>query len=64
MRIKLFPKKIRDGEIQKVPYLLVVGDEEVKKRGVRVRERGKGDIGLMKLNKFLEKVKIEIESKR
>jgi len=50
-------KKIREGEIQKIPYLLVVGDKEVKEKSVRVRERGKGDIGIMKLKKFLEKIK-------
>jgi len=57
-------KKIRDGEIQKIPYLLVVGDKEMKSKSVRVRERGKGDIGIIKLNKFLEKVKMEIEKKK
>jgi len=57
-------KKIRDGEIQKIPYLLVVGDKEVKEKSVRIRERGKGDIGIMKLDKFLDKVKIEIERKK
>lgn len=47
-------KKIREGEIQKIPYLLVVGDKEMKTKAVRIRERGKGDIGIMKLNKFKE----------
>jgi threonyl-tRNA synthetase len=56
-------KKIRDGEIQKIPYLLVVGDKEMKEKSVRVREKGKGDIGVMKLTKFLEKAKGEIEKK-
>jgi threonyl-tRNA synthetase len=56
-------KKIREGEIQKIPYLLVVGDKEMKSKSVRVRERGKGDIGMMKINKFLDKVKKEIENK-
>ena len=56
-------KKIREGEIQKIPYLLVVGDKEIKQKSVRVRKRGKGDIGEMKLTKFLEKVKIEIANK-
>jgi len=50
-------KKIREGELQKIPYLLVVGDKEMKTNSVRVRERGKGDIGKMKLKKFLEKIK-------
>lgn len=57
-------KKIREGEIQKIPYLLVVGDEEIKKKSVRVRERGKGDIGIIKLTKFLDKIKMEIEKKK
>lgn len=57
-------KKIRDGEVQKIPYLLVVGDKEIKSKSVRIRKRNKGDIGMLKLNKFLEKVKKEIESKK
>jgi len=57
-------KKIREGEIQRIPYLLVVGDKEMKSKSVRVRERGKGDIGEMKMNKFMEKVKKEVEVKK
>ena len=57
-------KKIREGEIQKIPYLLVVGDKEMKSKSVRVRERGKGDIGIMNLTRFIEKAKIEIEKKK
>jgi len=47
-------KKIREGEIQKIPYLLVVGDNEIKNKSVRVRKRGKGDMGEIKINKFIE----------
>jgi threonyl-tRNA synthetase len=57
-------KKIREGEIQKIPYILVVGDKEMKSKSVRVRKRGKGDIGETKLSKFIEKVKMEIERKK
>ncbi len=57
-------KKIREGEIQKIPYLLVVGDKELAKKNIRVREREKGDIGEMSLTKFLQKVKMEIEKKK
>jgi len=62
LRIKLkeenetVSKKIREGEIQKIPYLLVVGDKEMKGKRVRVRKRGKGDTGEMKLEKFLKKI--------
>ncbi len=57
-------KRIRDGEIQKIPYLIVVGDKEMKTKSVGVRQRGKGDIGMMKLSKFIEKVKAEMEQKK
>ncbi len=56
-------KKIRGGEIQKIPYLLVVGDKEMKAKQVRVRSKNK-DLGMMKLDKFVKKVKIEVEKKR
>ncbi|MFH0803699.1 MAG: His/Gly/Thr/Pro-type tRNA ligase C-terminal domain-containing protein, partial [Candidatus Tagabacteria bacterium] len=54
-------KKIRQGELQKIPYLLVVGEKEEKSETVAVRERGKGDLGQMKIKDFLEKIKKEIE---
>jgi threonyl-tRNA synthetase len=57
-------KKIRQGEIQKIPYILVVGDREMKKKNVRVRERGKGDIGESSLTKFIKNIKIKIENKK
>jgi threonyl-tRNA synthetase len=57
-------KKIREGEIQKIPYMLVVGDKEMKSKSVRVRQRKKGDVGEIKLTKFIEKLKMEIERKK
>ncbi|RKY94920.1 MAG: threonine--tRNA ligase [Candidatus Hydrothermota bacterium] len=57
-------KKIREGEIQKIPYILVVGDQEEKVNSVRVRFRGEGDIGLMALDKFLERAKAEIKERK
>jgi threonyl-tRNA synthetase len=56
-------KKIREAEIQKIPYLLVVGDKEVEAKSVAVRERGKGNTGIMETAKFIEKIKKEIETK-
>jgi len=57
-------KKIREGEIQKIPYMLVVGDKEMKSKSVRIRQRKKGDVGEIKLTKFIEKLKMEIERKK
>lgn len=45
-------KKIRNAEMQKVPYVLIVGEKELKSNSVSVRSRQKGDLGSMKLNKF------------
>ena len=56
-------KKIREAEIEKVPYILVVGDKEEKAGTVAVRERGKGDLGAEKLDNFKSKILSEIEQK-
>lgn len=56
-------KKIREGEKQKIPYLLVVGDKEITADAVAVRERGKGDLGAMPIEKFIEKITEEIKNK-
>jgi len=57
-------KKIRQGEIQKIPYILVVGDTEIKNKSVNVRRRGKGNIGELKLDKFIEIIRKDIDSKK
>ncbi|MBQ7665767.1 MAG: threonine--tRNA ligase [Synergistaceae bacterium] len=46
-------RKIRDAQIQKVPYMLVVGDKEKENHTVGVRERSKGDLGSMSLDEFM-----------
>ena len=56
-------KKIREAELQKIPYILVVGEKEQKAKSVAVRKRGKGDDGVVKLEKFIEKIKKEVEKK-
>lgn len=53
-------KKIREGQLQKIPYLLVVGEKEQKSKKISVRHREKGDIGLSTVKKFAENVKIEL----
>jgi len=44
--------KIRDAQMQKVPFMLVLGDREMEQGNVAVRERSKGDIGVMSLEEF------------
>ena len=57
-------KKVRDGELQKIPYLLVVGDKESKNKSVRVRKRGRGDVGEIKLTKFIKEIQKELQLKK
>ena len=53
--------KIREAQLQKVPYMLVIGDKEVESNTVAIRSRKDGDIGQMKTEEFIDKVAIEIE---
>ena len=46
--------KIRDAQLQKIPFMLVLGDREMEQSQVAVRERTKGDIGAMSLDEFKE----------
>ena len=48
--------KIRDAQLQKVPYMLVLGDKELEEEKVAVRERKQGDIGAMSLEEFKEMI--------
>lgn len=57
-------KKIREAEMQKIPYLLIMGDKEIDAKAVAVRERGKGDLGQMSLENFAAKIEEEIENKK
>jgi threonyl-tRNA synthetase len=52
--------KIRDAELQKIPYILVVGDREVGKKTVNVRARGEKVLGEMSVEAFLKKVTSDI----
>ncbi|HHT9125719.1 MAG TPA: threonine--tRNA ligase [Candidatus Brocadiia bacterium] len=55
--------KVREGIIEKIPYILIVGDKEVKEGTVSVRSRKKGDEGSYSLEHFLERIKQEIAAK-
>jgi len=70
-------KRIREAEMQKIPYLLIIGDKEMKAKSVAVRKRGKGparnagshsvaggDLGAIKLSKFIKNIKEEIANKK
>ena len=54
--------KIREAQLQKIPYMLVVGDKEQEEEKVGVRDRKQGDLGAMDLNKFVSKIDEEIRT--
>ncbi|HMW66447.1 MAG TPA: threonine--tRNA ligase [Chitinophagaceae bacterium] len=57
-------KKIRDTEMMKVPYMLVVGEKEMNENKVAVRRQGKGDIGLKSIDEFMNEAVAEIKERR
>ncbi|MEI6462070.1 MAG: threonine--tRNA ligase [bacterium] len=56
--------RIRDAQMQKVPYMLVMGDKEVENDSVAVRPRIGKDMGMMKTEEFILKLKAEIDEKK
>lgn len=55
--------KIREAQLQKIPYMLVVGDKEIEANAVAVRSRKEGDLGQVNKEEFLERMQEEIENK-
>lgn len=55
--------KIREAQLQKIPYMLVVGDREAADRAVAVRSRAKGDLGARPLDQFVTDALAEVRSK-
>jgi threonyl-tRNA synthetase len=57
-------KKIRDTELMKVPYMLVVGEKEMNDNKVAVRRQGKGDVGVSGVDEFIAGAAAEIKERR
>lgn len=55
--------KIREAQLQKIPYMLLMGDKDIEGNCVSVRKRGEGDIGAMGVDEFVETAAKQIESK-
>lgn len=54
-------RKIRDNELKKIPYLLVVGENEARENKVSVRRQGQGDLGSMTVDEFIEMIHSEVD---
>lgn len=55
-------KKIRDNELKKIPYLLVVGEKEAENQTISVRKQGEGDLGVMKIEDFANFLNNEVKN--
>lgn len=56
--------KIRGAQLQKIPFMLIVGEKEVEGKTVSVRKRDEGDLGQMNIEDFVKKIKEEVENKK
>ena len=56
-------RKIRDAEVKKIPFMLIIGEKEHANKQVSVRQQGKGDLGTFSISEFAEIIQKEIEEK-
>jgi len=63
-RNETLDKRIRQAELNKIPYVLVVGEREAKQETVSIRKRGTGDAGAKPIEEFIKQIKGEIENKK
>ena len=57
-------KRIRNAEMQKIPYIAIIGDKEISADSVALRERGKGDTGQIKIQDFIDRLMHEANTKK
>jgi len=56
-------KKIRDTELEKIPYMLIVGEKEQEENQVAVRKQGEGDLGSVSIEEFANRINQEVADK-
>jgi len=55
--------KIREAQVQKIPYMLIIGDKELESNTISLRDRSQGDLGPFKVDQFMKRIKGEITKK-
>ncbi|MCL2630642.1 MAG: His/Gly/Thr/Pro-type tRNA ligase C-terminal domain-containing protein, partial [Firmicutes bacterium] len=55
--------KIREAQLEKIPYMIIIGDKEKEDNAIAVRSRGNGDLGTMKEAEFLKRIKEEVDNR-
>lgn len=59
-RAEKMGRKIRDAEVKKIPYMLIVGEKEAEDGTVSVRKHGEGDLGTFKIEEIIQKIQDEV----
>ena len=63
VRSEKLGKKIREAQLDKVPYIIVIGDKEAEQNVISVRHRSEGDLGTMTVEEFVAKALLEVATK-
>ena len=64
MRSEKIGRKIRDAEMKKVPYMLIVGEKEMNENAVSVRKHGQGDLGTMSVEDFIAMIDKQVKDEQ
>lgn len=56
--------RIRDAEVEKIPYMIIIGEKEKMNKTISVRPHGQTDLGMMKVEEFITRIKQEIQDKK
>ena len=64
MRSEKIGRKIRDAEMKKVPYMLIVGEKEMNENAVSVRKHGQGDLGSMSVEDFIAMIDKQVKDEQ
>ena len=62
LRIEKISKKIRDAEVKKIPYMLIIGEDEMKSNTVSIRKKSIGDKGKVKIEKLISMLEDDMKS--
>ena len=62
-RTESMGRKIRDGELRKIPYMLIIGDREAEEGTVSVRRHREGDLGAQALDEFVERIREDVQQR-
>ena len=57
-------KKIREAELNRVPYMLIIGEKEMNERKLSVRRQGRGDTGVIDVSEFINMITVEIMERK